>query len=1014
MEHQIWLRVLGPVQLRGASGEWRSPSRPQLRVLLAFLALSAGQVTPAGELVDVLWEDRAPPSARASLQILIVRLRKALAEVPDCVIERYGEGYQLHFSPCLADVHAFRSMVAAAREARDDQHAIAVLGQALALWRGPAVADVPSTMRVESIRSGLTEEHLSAVQDRFGRLLAAGRDTEVAAEIPLMLARYPLAERLAGMLMTARYRSGRRAEALHAFRDLRHRLVRELGVEPGNELQHLHQRMLSGDPGLAWPPDSPRSLLGVVNLAAPAGAVSSDGATLSRQRQLEQKRAANGNGVVSAGTAGSAAVDAGPSQGPRTAHQQTSDRHIAPDNGDDRRQDAPNSTTVVPRQLPAAPAHFAGRQREVGSLTMRLGARTDDGPTIVVISGIPGVGKTALALHWAHQVQQQFPDGQLYVNLRGFDSSPAPVTAAEAIGVFLAGMGVAPSQISPQLDARAAVYRSLLADKRMLIVLDNVRDEAQVRPLLPGSPACLVLMTSRNELTGLIAAEGASPIRLDVLGELEAQHLLASRLGSGRVAAEAATVAELTSLCAHLPLALVLAAARAATRPTLPLADIADGLRNIRHRLDGLNVGDKATNIKGVFSWSYRLLSEPAARMFRLLAVHTGPDISVAAAASLAAVSARSAGAGLSELLAASLVQEQAPGRFTVHDLLRAYASGLGDEAERQGGIGRVLDYYLHAARTAVGVVYPAARQITVTPPCPDVAPERLTDSRSALAWLQAEHQVLLAAIAAAADSGFDDHAWQLPAVLREYFARRGHYGDWANSQQVALAAARRLGDDTAQALALRSLGEALIPLGSWQDARSHLLNSIALYSKLGDHAGQAASHCGMAMLSESEGDYARALYHAQRGLWLYRAVDDLPGQASALNGVGWDYALLGNHQRALWCCNKALELHRDVGNRFGEAVTLDSLGFCYHQVGRHGEAIMFYRLALGAYADIDDRYQRANTLVRLGETHQASGNAAAAHGNWQQAADILDGLRHQDAVAVRARLQDATITNLA
>ena len=262
--------MLGPVQLRGASGEWRSPSRPQLRVLLAFLALSAGQVTPAGELVDVLWEDRAPPSARASLQILIVRLRKALAEVPDCVIERYGEGYRLHFSPCLADVHAFRSMVAAAREARDDQHAIAVLGQALALWRGPAVADVPSTMRVESIRSGLTEEHLSAVQDRFGRLLAADRDTEVAAEIPLMLARYPLAERLAGMLMTAWYRSGRRAEALHAFRDLRHRLVRELGVEPGNELQHLHQRMLSGDPGLAWPPDSPRSLLGVVNLAAPA------------------------------------------------------------------------------------------------------------------------------------------------------------------------------------------------------------------------------------------------------------------------------------------------------------------------------------------------------------------------------------------------------------------------------------------------------------------------------------------------------------------------------------------------------------------------------------------------------------------------------------------------------------------------------------------------------------------------------------------------------------------------
>jgi DNA-binding SARP family transcriptional activator/tetratricopeptide (TPR) repeat protein len=980
-------------------------------VLLAFLALSAGQVTPAGDLVDVLWEDRAPPSARASLQILIVRLRKALAEVPDCVIERYGEGYQLDFSPRLVDVHAFRSMVAVARDARDDQHAIAVLGQALALWRGPAVADVPGTMRVESIRSGLTEEHLSAVQDRFGRLLAVGRDTEVAAEIPPMLARYPLAERLAGMLMTAWYRGGRQAEAVHAFRDLRHRLIRELGVEPGNELQRLHQRMLSGDPGLEWPADPPRSRLRVVN---PAGATSPDGAVLPRQGQLAQKRAANDNGVVPAGTASGGAVGSGPSQEPRTGDHQTSDRHAAPDDGDDRRQGAPNSTTVVPRQLPAAPVRFAGRHREVRSLTMRLGARTHNAPAIVVISGIPGVGKTALALHWTHQVQQRFPDGQLYVNLRGFDNSPAPVTAAEAISGFLVGMGVSPRQIPSQLDAQAALYRSLLADKRMLIVLDNVRDEEQVRPLLPGSPECMVLMTSRNELAGLIAAEGACPIRLDVLGEVEAQHLLASRLGGGRVTAEAAAVAELTSLCAHLPLALVLAAARAASRPTLPLADIADGLRSIRHRLDGLNVGDKATDIKGVFSWSYRLLSEPAARMFRLLAVHTGPDISVAAAASLAATSARSAGAVLSELLAASLVQEQAPGRFTMHDLLRAYAAGLGDETERQDGIRRVLDYYLHTAQTAVGLVYPAARQITVTPLCQDVAPERFTDSRSALAWLQAEHQVLLAAIAAAGDGGFDDHAWQLPGVLREYFARRGHYGDWANSQQVALAAARRLGDDAAQALALRSLGEALIPLGSWQDARSHLLNSLALYGGLGDHAGQAGSHCGMAMLSESEGDYLRALYHAQRGLWLYRAVDDLAGQASALSGVGWDYALLGNHHRALWCCNKALKLHRDAGNRFGEAVTLDSLGFCYHQAGRHGEAIMFYQLALGAYADIDDRYLRANTLVRLGETHQASGNPAAAHGHWQQAAEILDDLHHHDAKAVRARLQDATITNLA
>lgn len=235
---------------------------------------------------------------------------------------------------------------------------------------------------------------------------------------------------------------------------------------------------------------------------------------------------------------------------------------------------------------------------------------------------------------------------------------------------------------------------------------------------------------------------------------------------------------------------------------------------------------------------------------------------------------------------------------------------------------------------------------------------------------------------------------------------------DWARSQQVALAAAaRRLGDDAAQALALRSLGEALTRLGSWQDARSHLLNSLTMYANLRDDTGQASCHYGMALLSGSQGDHARALDHAQHALRLYRAADDLAGQASALNGVGWDYALLGNNQRALRYCNKALELYRGAGNRIGEALTLESLGFFHHQAGRHGQAIKFYQQALRAYTDIDDRHCRANTLIRLGGTHQASGNLRAAHDNWQQAAKILDDLHHHDAEAVRARLQETTVT---
>ncbi|HEY2549132.1 MAG TPA: BTAD domain-containing putative transcriptional regulator [Streptosporangiaceae bacterium] len=1021
MEEQVWLRVLGPVQLRNAAGEWRSPPGQQLRLVLAFLALSAGHVIPAEDLVEVLWEERPPPSARASLQILVTRLRKQLAGVPGSLIERHGDGYQLHLGTDSSDVLAFRSLVGTARQDPDDRHATGVLGQALTLWRGPALADVPDTMRARSVRSGLAEEHMSAVQDRFGRMLAAGQDTEAAAEIPLMLARYPLAERLAGMLMTAWYRTGRQAEALQVFRDLRERLVRELGVEPGDELQRLHQRMLAGDLTLARRAMPPAQPVHASDLARPAGqrhqgtAVRPDRVTSFIPQQPGAGQAANGNGARQAGRLRTRALDAGPGHGLLSARSPAGTWRSAqaspgkPDKPDGSREDAADGRmAVVPRQVPAAPACFAGRQQELTTLTATLDPGAGSGPAIVAISGIPGVGKTALALHWAHQVQQRFPDGQLYVNLQGFAASRAPVTPADAIARLLEGAGIAASLVPADLESRAALCRSLLASRTMLIVLDNARDEAQVRPLLPGVASCPVLVTSRNELTGLIAAEGAHPLRLDVLSELEAEQLLAGRLGAARVAAEADAVADLTSLCARLPLALVIAAARAATRPVLPLALIADELRGIRRRLDSLDVGDEAINIKAVFSWSYRLLNEPAARMFRLLGAHPGPDISVKAAASLAGISVGSANAALGRLLAASIVYQEASGRFTMHDLLRAYASGVGDEARRPGELRRVLDYYLHTARAAVSLAYPATQQVKVAPAGDGTAPERFTSSAPARAWLRTEHHVLLAATAAAADGGFDVHAWQLAAVLREYLARRGDYADWAKSQRVAVAAARRLGDNAALALALRSLGVALVYVGSPQDARRQLMGAMTLYGKLGDSAGQASAHCGMAQLSESQGDHTGALYHAQHALRLYQAAGDVPGQASALNGVGWDYALLGDSQRALRYCAKALELYRDCGNRFGEALTLDSIGLCYQRAGRHGKAIASYLQALCAYADADDRYYRAHTLIRLGETHQASGNPAAARASWQQAVLILDDLRHHDAEAVRARLEGA------
>jgi DNA-binding SARP family transcriptional activator/tetratricopeptide (TPR) repeat protein len=910
-----------------------------LRLLAACLALSAGRVVTVGDLIDVLWDDRPPASARASVQILVTRLRKVLAGVPDCTLERHSDGYRLRAGLELVDVHHFRSLCRSARQDESPRQAITAFDQALLLWRGPALADVPGTTRVEAIRSGLAEEHLSAIQDRFGCLLAAGLEARAAVEIPAVLASHPLAERLAGMLMVARYRCGRQAAALQVFRDLRGRLAGELGVEPGSELQRLHQRILSGDPALAA-------------TAGPAG------------------EPPPGNGADPAGS-----------------------------------QNGP--AAVPPRQLPAAPAYFTGRHHELRLLTAQLEAGAAAGPVTLGISGPPGTGKTALALHWAHQVQQRFPDGQLYVNLQGFGPSPAPVTPAEAIGGLLESLGATAGQLSPRLESRAALYRSLLAGQRMLIVLDNARDEAQVRPLLPGSATCVVVITSRTALTGLVAAEGARQLVLDALSEAEARQLLADRIGDARVGAEADAINEMIGLCSCLPLALAIAAARAATHPALPLAFLAAGLQGIRHRLDALDTGDPAASVRAVFSWSYRELSEPAARMFRLLGVHPGPDVCEAAAASLAAVTRPSAQAALSELARANLIQEHTPGRFALHDLLRAYAADLGREDEQRSAIGRVLDHYLSTARAAIAVAYPAARQAGAPPAGPQTAAEPLAGRDHALAWLHAEYRVLLAASAAAADNGFDARAWQLPAALREYFARRGHYPDWAQAQRTALAAAARLDDPVARAQAHHGLGDALIQLEAWKEARAHLDDALALYRHLGSHPGQAGCHCSTARICEARGDYDEALRHARQALRLYRAAGDAAGQAAALNGAGWFNALLGNDQQARGYCGQALDMHRRSGNRFGEAATLDSLGYCCHLAGSYRQATSLYRQALRAYADAGDRYLRAHTLIRLGDTHQASGNTHITREVWQQALVILDDLHHPDADPVRARLLD-------
>ena len=670
---------------------------------------------------------------------------------------------------------------------------------------------------------------------------------------------------------------------------------------------------------------------------------------------------------------------------------------------------------TVPRQLPAAAPDFTGRAAELAALTRILDDAGAGPPGAVVISaigGTAGVGKTALALHWAHQVADRFPDGQLYVNLRGFDPSGSPALPAEAIRGFLDALGVPSDRIPPAQDAQAGLYRSLLAGKRTLIVLDNARDEQQVRPLLPASHASHVIVTSRNQLAGLAAADGARLLALDVLSHGEAVLLLTARLGTERASAEPAAIADIATRCACLPLALAVATARAAARPGFPIAALAAELRDVGGRLDALDSGDPSGDLRAVFSWSYQQLSPAAARMFRLLGVHSGPDISAAAAASLAAVSEPQARRLLRELTRAHLITEHAPARYASHDLLRAYAAAQAHDSDSEGdraaATARILDHYLHTGYRASLLIEPAREPIALAPPRDGVAPESLVGYQQAVTWFEAERRVLSAAVARAAGSGFDRHAWQLPWVMADYLDWHGHWPERVALLSAGLASATRLGDAAAQAVSGRLLGHACFRVGDHDQATARLRQSLELYRDLGDRTGAGKTHVLIALVAEGQGRFADALGDCEQALALFRDAGYTVGEALTLNNIGWFHGLLGDHEQTRAYSQRSLTLSAELGYRRNEGFAEDSLGYAEHALGNFAVAVASYQRAIGIFRELGDRYHEANTLSHLGDTHQAVGELPRARRAWRQALAILDDTSHPAADQVRAKLASA------
>jgi DNA-binding SARP family transcriptional activator/Tfp pilus assembly protein PilF len=1005
----MWFGVLGPLLVRDGESVISVPAGRQ-RVLLAALLVRAGEAVPMKALAEAMWEGSPPSAAGTTLRSHVMRLRRVLGPVAGArVVTRYP-GYVVEASDGEVDVLRFRGLCrggGAAVRTGDWARAWEMLSEALGLWRGEPLADIPSELLRRDEVPGLEQLRLQAMEWRMDAGLELGHHVELAPELRSLAREYPLRERFAAQLMLAQYRCGRHAEALATYQQARRVLAEALGTDPGTELRRLHQRMLAADRSLDVP-----------------------------------------------GSGSSLTSGTGP---------------------------------AAPRQLPAPVAHFTGRARELATLTRLLDQPAEPAPPAVVISaigGTAGVGKTALAVHWAHQVADRFPDGQLYVNMRGYDPKQ-PMTAADALAGFLRALGMVGHEIPPEEDDRAAQYRSLLAGKRMLIVLDNARSAEQVRPLLPGSRTCAVLVTSRDLLAGLVARHGATRLDLDLLPLAEAVRLLRELIGA-RACADPGAAAAIAEHCCRLPLALRIAAELAAVRPDTSLAGLASELADQQKRLDLLEAdGDPRTAVRAVFSWSYRHLDADAARVFRLAGLHPGPDFGVYAAAALADLTREKARRVLDTLVGAHLIQAARPDRYGLHDLLRAYACELAarDGEEQRVALTRLFDHYLHTAAAAMDSLYPAERHRrpcvpSVTGPAPPV-----TAPAAARCWLDAERPITVAVMAYAAQHGWTAHATRLAATLSRYLDSGGHYPEAIAIHSHACAAAHQAGDRAAEANALNCLASVHWRQSRYQQAASHLQQALALFRQTGDRIGEAHALKNLGLIYYHQGRYQGAIGLHQEALDIYRETGESVGTAIALGNLGlieerlgrYDLAA-GHHQqalaiasqygargtecdelvnlgtvslrqgryrdatgyldRALALCREvgyrdveaeafarlgdvclrqgrtqlaarhlrqALALYRDMGNRSGEADALNSLGEVLLADGQPGDSGSQHVTALSLAAQIGDRYQQARAHHGLGQADRASGDRDQAELHWQQALALFTELGTPEADQVRA-----------
>jgi tetratricopeptide (TPR) repeat protein/transcriptional regulator with XRE-family HTH domain len=651
-----------------------------------------------------------------------------------------------------------------------------------------------------------------------------------------------------------------------------------------------------------------------------------------------------------------------------------------------------------PRELPPDVYAFSGRSAELTELDRLTGSGGRAGSVIVALSGTAGVGKTALAVHWAHRNADRYPDGQLYVDLRGYGPEP-PTEPGEVLAGFLRALGVTPADVPYDLAERTARYRSLLADRRMLVLLDNAPSADAVRPLLPGSPSCLTLVTSRDSLAGLVARHGARRVDLPRLPAPEALDLLATLIG-GRVAAEPVPAVALMEGCARLPLALRIAAELAATRPASSLADLVNELGDERSRLERLAAGaDERTAVRSVLSWSYHRLTRSEAALFRALGLHPGPDIDAAAAAALGGIDVADAQRDLAALVRAHLVEPVEADRYAQHDLLRAYAAARSDEEDptdlRVAGLGRLIGHYLTSAAAAMEVLVPAERARDT-----GSGEVRFADAAAARAWLDAHRPALVATIAFAAERGWPAQAARLAETLWRYFDTAGHYLDALSTQDHALAIVRDRGDRAAEATALHHIATVHRRWGRYDEAAERCREALAIQREIGDRAGMGASLNTLGVLSRRQGRYDDAVEHYRQAMECHREVGDEIGMGLAVGNLAIVYDQLGRYADSVAHHERALALLRDQDERGDVGIILGNLGVAHGRNGDYAKAVDHLERALGVLREVGNRAAEGDFLDELGVVHHRWGEPEKAHEYLCQALAIQRELGNRDGQA--------------